>query len=157
MNIEQEFVDVLLLNKHVIYKVCFMYGKDRDDINDMYQEVIFNLWKSYKDFSGKSMISTWIYRVALNTCITNLRKRKNYNYVPLEQNIDIIDDCEHDELLKEMYMLVKMLNARDRMFIILWLDGKTYDEISDITGTSRNNVAIRLYRIKEKLKNMSNL
>lgn len=81
-----------------------------------------------------------------------LPKEKKYDYVPLEQQVDILEDCEHNELLKEMYSLIKRLNKVDRMFILLWLDEKSYDEIAEITGTNRNNVAIKLHRIKEKLK-----
>lgn len=77
--------------------------------------------------------------------------------MPLEQHVDVLEDCERNDLLKEMYTLIKRLNKVDRMFILLWLDEKSYDEIAEITGTSRNNVAIKLHRIKEKLKNMSNV
>ncbi len=156
MNIEQEFIDMLLQNKHIIYKVCLMYGDGKDDINDLYQEVTFNLWKSHANFQGKSSTATWVYRIALNTCITDLRKRKHYHFVPLEQQVDVIDECERHEQLKEMYALIKRLNKRDRMFILLWLDEKSYEEIAEITGITRSNVAIKLHRIKEKLRNMSN-
>ena len=77
MNDNQEFIDILLQNKRIIYKVCFMYARDNDDINDLYQDVVLNLWKAYQSFKGHSSISTWIYRIALNTCITSLRKKKN--------------------------------------------------------------------------------
>ncbi len=156
MDIEQEFIDMLLRNKHIIYKVCFIYGDNKDEINDLYQEVTFNLWKSYTHFRGESATSTWTYRIALNTCITHLRKKKRYNFVPLEQQVDIMDDCERNEQLKEMYSLIKQLNKRDRMFVLLWLDEKSYEEIAEITGTTRSNVAIKLHRIKEKLREMSN-
>ena len=88
---------MLLQNKRIIYKICFMYARDNDDINDLYQDVVLSLWKSFRNFKGHSSVSTWIYRITLNTCITNLRKKKNYDYVPLKQDIDILDDCEHDE------------------------------------------------------------
>ena len=149
MSIEQEFADKLV--------VCFMYADNKDDVNDLFQESVFNIWKSYKNFRGESSFVTWVYRISLNTCISDFRKKKKYDYVPLEQQIDILEDCEHNELLKEMYSLIKRLNKVDRMFILLWLDEKSYDEIAEITGTNRNNVAIKLHRIKEKLKNMSNL
>lgn len=157
MSIEQEFADKLLQYKHIIYKVCFMYAENKEDANDLYQESVFNIWKSYKEFRGNSSFVTWIYRISLNTCISDFRKKKKYNYVSLEEHIDIWEDCERDELLKEMYTLIRRLNKVDRMFILLWLDEKSYDEIGEITGSSRNNVATRLHRIKEKLKNMSNL
>lgn len=155
MNDNKEFIDILIQNKRIIYKVCFMYADDNDDINDLYQEVVLSLWKAYQSFEGRSSVSTWIYRIALNTCITGLRKKKNYDYVPLQQDIDILDDCERDELLKQMYHLIHQLDNVDRMYIMLWLDEKNYDEIAEIVGVSRNNVAIRIHRIKEKLKRMS--
>ena len=135
MSIEQEFADKLVQYKHIIYKVCFMYADNKDDVNDLFQESVFNIWKSYKNFRGESSFVTWVYRISLNTCISDFRKKKKYDYVPLEQQVDILEDCEHNELLDE----------------------KSYDEIAEITGTNRNNVAIKLHRIKEKLKNMSNL
>jgi RNA polymerase sigma-70 factor (ECF subfamily) len=134
-----------------------MYADNKDDVNDLYQESVFNIWKSYQSFRGESSFTTWVYRISLNTCISDFRKKKKHDYVPLEQQVDIMEDCERNELLKEMYSLIKRLNKVDRMFILLWLDEKSYDEIAEITGTSRNNVAIKLHRIKEKLKNMSNL
>ena len=108
------------------------------------------------NFKGHSSVSTWIYRITLNTCITNLRKKKNYDYVPLKQDIDILDDCEHDECMKHLYQLIHQLDNVDKMYIMLWLDEKSYDEIAEIVGVGRNNVAIRIHRIKEKLKKMSN-
>lgn len=155
MNDNKEFINILMQNKRIIYKVCFMYADDNDDINDLYQEVVLSLWKAYQNFEGHSSVSTWIYRIALNTCITGLRKKKNYDYVPLQQDIDILDDCERDELLKQMHHLIHQLDNVDRMYIMLWLDEKNYDEIAEIVGVSRNNVAIRIHRIKEKLKRMS--
>lgn len=155
MNDNKEFINILMQNKRIIYKVCFMYADDNDDINDLYQEVVLSLWKAYQNFEGRSSVSTWIYRIALNTCITGLRKKKNYDYVPLQQDIDILDDCERDELLKQMYHFIHQLDNVDRMYIMLWLDEKNYDEIAEIVGVSRNNVAIRIHRIKEKLKRMS--
>ena len=156
MNIEKEFIDILLEHKQIIYKVCFMYAKDKDAINDLYQETVLNLWRGYPNFRKESQVSTWIYKVSLNTCISDLRKKKNVNFVPLQMEIDIYEDCEKNELLQEMYQLIKQLNKLERIYILLWLEEKTYDEIAEITGVSRNNVAIRLHRIKEKLKTLSN-
>lgn len=83
-------------------------------------------------------------------------EKKNYDYVPLKQDIDILDDCEHDECMKHLYQLIHQLDNVDKMYIMLWLDEKSYDEIAEIVGVGRNNVAIRIHRIKEKLKKMSN-
>lgn len=133
--------------------VCRQQGRCERPLSRVsvqYMEVIQKL-------PGESSFVTWVYRISLNTCISDFRKKRKYDYVPLEQQVDILEDCERNELLKEMYLLIKRLNKVDRMFILLWLDEKSYDEIAEITGTSRNNVAIKLHRIKEKLKNMSNL
>jgi len=156
MNIEKEFIDILIEHKQIIYKVCFMYARDKDDINDLYQETVLNLWHGYPNFRKECRVSTWIYQVSLNTCISDLRKKKKVNFVPLQMETDIYEDCEKNELLHEMYQLIKQLNKLERIYILLWLEEKTYDEIAEITGVSRNNVAIRLHRIKEKLKTLSN-
>lgn len=129
---------MLLQNKRIIYKICFMYARDNDDINDLYQDVVLSLWKSFRNFKGHSSVSTWIYRITLNTCITNLRKKKNYDYVPLKQDIDILDDCEHDECMKHLYQLIHQLDNVDKMYIMLWLDEKSYDEIAEIVVQSPN-------------------
>ena len=137
-------------------KYIEVINKEIAVINDLYQDVVLSLWKSFRNFKGHSSVSTWIYRITLNTCITNLRKKKNYDYVPLKQDIDILDDCEHDECMKHLYQLIHQLDNVDKMYIMLWLDEKSYDEIAEIVGVGRNNVAIRIHRIKEKLKKMSN-
>ena len=90
MSIEQEFADKLVQYKHIIYKVCFMYADNKDDVNDLFQESVFNIWKSYKNFRGESSFVTWVYRISLNTCISDFRKKKKYDYVPLEQQVDIL-------------------------------------------------------------------
>ena len=157
MNIDQEFIDQLLQYKHIIYKVCLMYAQNQHDVVDLYQETIYNLWKSYKSFKGRSSFGTWVYRISLNTCITDLRKKRNYHFVPLDLSIDVLEDCEKDELLKDMYALIRKLNKEEKMYIMLWLEEKSYDEIAEIIGTNRNQVAVKLHRIKEKLKNMSDI
>lgn len=157
-NKEKEFTELLLQHQHIIYKVCLMYAQDKEDIADLYQETVYNLWKSYTTFENRSSFSTWLYRVALNTCISDLRRRKHHEYVPLQlTDIDLPDNDPQAEMLNTLYSLVRCLNKLDRMYIVLWLDEKTYDEIAEIVGTNRNQVAVRLHRIKEKLKTMSNL
>ena len=142
-NKEKEFTELLLQNQHIIYKVCLMYAQDKED---------------NATFENRSSFSTWLYRVALNTCISDLRRRKHHEYVPLQlADIDLPDNDPQAEMLNTLYSLVRCLNKLDRMYIVLWLDEKTYDEIAEIVGTNRNQVAVRLHRIKEKLKTMSNL
>lgn len=157
-NNEKEFTDLLLKHQAIVYKVCLLYAQDKEDIADLYQETVYNLWKNFGTFENRSSFSTWAYRVALNTCITDLRRRKRHGCVPLRlTDTDWTDDDPQAEMLDDLYSLIRRLNKSDRMYIILWLDGKTYDEIAEIIGTNRNQVAVRLHRIKEKLKTMSNL
>ena len=151
MNQEKEFTDLLMQHQHIIYKICLMYANEKEDIADLYQETVYNLWKSYTRFENRSSFSTWVYRITLNICITDVRQRKRKGVTcSLEQD-------PKQEMLKEMYRMIRGLNKLERMYIMLWLDGKTYEEIAEIIGTNRNQVATTLYRIKEKLKNKANL
>lgn len=100
-------------------------------------------------------MSTWIYRIALNTCINDLRKKKRIIQVPLCMDLEVYEDCEKMQQLQEMYMLIRQLGKIDRALILLWLDEKSYEEIAQIMQLSKSNVSVRLCRIKEKLKQMS--
>lgn len=157
-NIEQEFLSVIKTYERVIYKVCYMYVTPNAPLNDLYQEVVLNIWKSFEKFRGESKISTWIYRIALNTCISFLRKEKNVPEIVVltQEETGIVD--EQDELqimLKELYRLINQLGQLDKSLILLYLEDKSYDEISEITGLTVTNVATKLSRIKEKLKKMN--
>lgn len=156
MEIEKDFINLLTAHKALIYKVCFMYASNREDLNDLYQEVVVNLWCAYPRFRNDSKISTWMYRIALNTCISDLRKNRAVDYVPLSMDIGGEEDCLHNESLKEMYELIRRLDKYERVLVLLWLDENSYDEIASIIGSNRNTVAVRLHRIKEKLRKMSN-
>lgn len=142
----------------LINKVCYMYAPDIDNFNDLRQEVLINVWQGIEHFENRSKLSTWIYRVSLNTCITYTNKeRKHSTHDELTDNIYFFDDSqEHLRQLKEMYQLIDRLNRLDKALILLWLDEVPYDEIGTIMGISRNNVASRLRRSKEKLTYMAN-
>lgn len=160
MDKEKEFTDLLMQHQHIIYKICLMYADEKEDIADLYQETVYNLWKSYTRFENRSSFSTWVYRITLNTCITDIRQRKRKGTTcPLDlTTLSLWDERDpKQEMLKEMYRMIRGLNKLERMYIMLWLDGKTYEEIAEIIGTSRNQVATTLHRIKEKLKNKANL
>lgn len=144
-------------NKDTIYTVCYMFSNDSEEVNDLFQEVLINLWKGLDSFKAQSDIRTWIYRIALNTCISANRKKKKIEKVSLSMNIDLFDD--KDEKAKQVQLLhdrINKLQPFDKAIVLLWLENMSYDEIGAIVGISTNNVAIRLFRIKEKLKNMSN-
>jgi len=153
---EVEFVKAIQDNQGIIYKIARMYTKDKDDSNDLYQDIVFQLWKYFDTFKGDSKLSTWIYRVALNTSITQWRKEKrrgqkvNLDYLFLKQADDY--DTEFDERLKLVYKYIKQLNDIEKGLMLLLLEGKKYEEIAEVTGFTTSNVGTRISRIKQKLK-----
>lgn len=156
-SIEQEFLSVILEYKRVIYKVCYLYTSPNAPLNDLYQDVILNLWKAYPKFRKECKVSTWIYRIALNTCISFIRKEKNVpEIVTLTQETDWLTE-EHDpihEMLRQLYRMINQLGQLDKSIILLYLEEKNYEEIAEITGLSATNIATKLSRIKDKLKRM---
>lgn len=155
---ENEFIRIIRQNERIIYKVCSFYTSDDLPIADLYQEIIVNLWTGYSKFRGESSLSTWIYRVALNTCISGIRKEKR---MPKGMSVDGLQEALPDskcmaEEINEMYKLIHQLKDMERAIILLWLEEKSYQEIAEITGLTISNVATKLKRIKVKLKEMSN-
>ena len=145
-------------HKNTIYTVCFMFSKDSDEVNDLFQEVLINLWQGFASFEGKSKIGTWIWRVSFNTCISQERKKKRTSAIPLTMGIDLFNDKDDDtKQVKMLYERIHRLKPFDRAIVLLWLEGMPYDEIAAIVGITTKNVSVRLYRIKEELKQMSNL
>ena len=144
-------------HKSTIYTVCYMFSIDQDEVNDLFQEVLINLWKGFSTFEGRSDVRTWIYRISLNTCISQERKKKKARSVPLSMNINLFEDRDEDS--RQVEMLRKRINklgAFDRAIILLWLENMSYEEIGQVVGITTKNVSVRLFRIKEQLKNMSN-
>jgi RNA polymerase sigma-70 factor (ECF subfamily) len=156
--LEHDFIRMIQENERIIYKICSFYTSELSPIEDLYQEVVLNLWKAYPKFRNESRISTWIYRIALNSCISDLRKEsKRQREISLSLSEDIVFEpynMEND--IKELYHLIYQLKTLERAIILLWLEDKSYQEIADITGLTLSNVATKLKRIKEKLKTMSN-
>ena len=156
MQKQQEFVKLIKENEGVIFKVTLVYTFNEEDQKDLYQEIVYQLWKSFDSFRGDAKISTWMYRIALNTAITNLKKEKRKgNRVSIDANllskIDHIDTLI-DDRIKILYSHIKQLNTIEKGIVLLYLEGKSYDEISSITGFTATNVGTRLNRIKNKLK-----
>lgn len=151
---EERFMAIVDYNRQLICRVCYMYATDDDHFKDLYQEVLASLWQGLESFRGDSKVSTWIYRTAINTCVTFYRHYKKHSAetVPLEAVADLAgDDSYRQEMLKEMYRLISCLNKMDKALILMWLDEQSYDEIAEVTGLTRNNVATRLRRIKQRL------
>lgn len=144
-------------HKSTIYTVCYMFSKDSDEVNDLFQEVLINLWKGFSSFKGESKAATWIWRVSFNTCISQERKRKRSASIPLTIGIDLFNDQDEDtRQIKMLYQRIHRLQPFDRAIVLLWLEGMPYEEIAAIVGITVKNVSVRLYRIKEELKKMSN-
>lgn len=155
-SLDDEFVALVRDNEKIIYKVCSAYVTDENPVADLYQEVVCNLWKSFSGFRNESAVSTWIYRVALNTCITGLRKyMKRPQQVSLSGlSEQLIEANEWDDAIREMYRLIRCLSSLEKAIVLLYLDEHSYQKIADITGLTPTNVGVRLVRIKEKLKKM---
>ncbi|MBO4820478.1 MAG: sigma-70 family RNA polymerase sigma factor [Prevotella sp.] len=158
-NLEKEFLEMVDTQKRVIYKVCYIYAKDHDDLNDLFQETVLNLWKSFPLYRGDSKLTTWVYRIAMNTCITFLRRSNtSIQTIPITTNVAGLmaeEDGTADQL-RELYKLINQLGKMERALILLWLEERSYQEMADILGISKNNVAVKINRVKEKLRKMSN-
>ena len=139
-NVEQEFLAVIREYSRVIYKVCYMYTTPNATINDLYQEVVLNVWKAFPKFRKECKISTWIYRISLNTCISFLRKEKNIpEIVTLTQEADRSEELDETQvMLKQLYHMINRLGELDKSIILLYLEEKSYEEISEITGLTLN-------------------
>jgi len=154
-NKEQAFTHLVREHKSTIYSVCYMFSKDTDEIDDLFQEILIRLWKGYDSFRAESDVRTWIYRVALNSCLSADRKKRRLlrDRVPLSVDIDPFEDTNDRALqTKRLYARINQLGLVDRAIILLWLEGLSYEEIGAIVGISVKNVSFQLHRIKDELK-----
>ena len=157
--LEKDFLTMVEAQKRTIYKVCYIYANDQDDLNDLFQETVLNLWKSFPRYRGDSTLNTWVYRIAMNTCITFLRRSSSRpQTVPITAQVasSLETDEETASRLRDLYRLINQLGKLERALILLWLEERSYQEMADILGLSKANVAVKLTRIREKLKKMSN-
>lgn len=154
---EQEFANIVREHKSTIYTVCYMFSKNLDEVDDLFQEVLLNLWRGIEHFKGESKLATWIYRISLNTCISADRKKKKHATETLSQQADIYAATDEAETrqIQMLHKRVHRLRPFDRAIVLLWLEGLPYDEIGAITGISAKNVSVRLVRIREELKQMT--
>ena len=153
---EREFERIVREHKGTIYTVCYMFSNDRDEVADLFQEILINLWRGSGTFRGDSALNSWIWKVALNTCITHDRKNKRgIATEPLTMDVDLFDDTAEDNrqvgLLRER---IGKLGPFDRAIVLLWLENLSYEEIGQIVGITPSNVSVRLVRIREQLKKM---
>lgn len=156
---EKEFVDLINQHQGLIHKVCLMYETDREARNDLFQEIVLQLWKSFSSFRGEAKITTWMYRIALNTAISGLRKR---NRKPETEDIherhlnisEISDSDGREEDFQKLQWAIRQLSEIDKAMVMMALDEVPYDEIADTIGITQNNVRVRMNRIRERLRKL---
>lgn len=155
---ELEFTKMVEAYKQTIYKVCYFYSKDTDEVNDLFQEILINLWNGFKTFRCESDIKTWVWRVSLNTCNTQERRKKSrVQTIPLTMDIDLYNDTDvKSKQIQMLYNRINRLEVFDRAIILLWLENMSYQDIANVMGLTVANITSRLFRIKEQLKTMSN-
>ncbi|MBT8303624.1 MAG: RNA polymerase sigma factor [Bacteroidia bacterium] len=159
--LEHRFVEELEKHQNIVHKVCRLYTNNQDAHNDLFQEITIQLWKAYPKFRGDSKFSTWMYRVSLNTAITLYRKGKraiktqNMDDVLYKVKTEDYDDTEEQQL-KLLYKAVHQLNDIEKALVFLYLEDKSYREISNTMGISEVNARVKMNRVKTKLRTILN-
>jgi len=156
---QHEFVQLLNQHQPLIHKVCNLYEHGPSDREDLFQEIVVQLWKAYPKFRGESKFSTWLYRIALNTAISGLRKRKNHiaSFEPDNLPTDIQDEIyskEKELQLDQLYSAIRQLSEIERALVMLYLEGKSYAEMEEIIGVNESTLRVKMNRTKEKLRQL---
>ncbi|HEX8038106.1 MAG TPA: RNA polymerase sigma factor [Chryseosolibacter sp.] len=159
---EKQFLNLINDHQGLIHKVCLMYESDREARNDLFQEIVLQLWKSFHTFRGESKITTWMYRIALNTAISGYRKQHRHvrteDLNELHFNISeqyTGDDGEENAL--RLQQAIRQLSEVERAMIMMALEEIPYEEIAETIGITQNNVRVRMNRIREKLRKLMNV
>jgi RNA polymerase sigma-70 factor (ECF subfamily) len=142
----------------IIMHLCRAYARNEESLKDLVQEVTLQLWRSHKSFQGNSQLSTWIYRVTLNVCLSHSKKlKRKVETVPLEWREDSPEESDPEkEQIEKLYQGIRKLKESERAIILLYLEDKSYKEMSEILGITVSNVGVKVSRLKEKLKNIIN-
>lgn len=149
----KHFLGLIHRHQSIIHKICFVYCNSRPDREDLQQEIILQLWKSYPSFQGKSAFSTWMYRVALNTAINQTRRPGlfiDFSSSP-EPSYDPSDSYQHSEEIHILYKAISRLRKIEKAIILLWLEEKSYEEIAEVIGITVKHVSVKLVRIRTRL------
>lgn len=157
---EKDFLDVLRQHERMIHKICHVYASDLSAKQDLFQEIILQLWKSFNGFRNESKISTWMYRIALNTALIQYRRGKSK--VPLsfigfefKDVIDKNDSSDQQENIDLLYSAISNLNEVEKAIVMLYLDDKSYEEMEEVLGISMGTLRVKMNRIKEKLRQIT--
>lgn len=152
---EREFASLVKQHSRIINKVSYFYATDKVPFDDLRQEIYVNIWRGLNQFRGDSLMSTWIYRVAVNSALMAIRSSKS-KIETVSLDFGLLDiSSENDDVQREnlqaLHSLINRLEDIEKAIILLWLDEYSYDEIADTLGLKRNTVAVKIHRIKEKL------
>jgi RNA polymerase sigma-70 factor (ECF subfamily) len=158
--LQDVFISLVNTNRSILYKICRMYGVTEPDRQDLFQEIVIQLWRSYPSFRGEARFSTWLYRIALNTAISDLRKQRRFGTpvdpealsIPLQ---DIQYASDKEEQLQQLYAAIGRLTEVEKALTMLYLEDKSYQEMEEILGISQNNLRVKMNRVKEKLRKMT--
>lgn len=154
---ERTFIQILEDNKDKIYRICRIYAVSPVEPQDLFQEVVFQVWKSFSTFKGKSSISTWIYKIALNVCYrSKMKLEKNNSRMVLLESIQFepaesTTDKSQEEKYKALHDCISSLNESEQSIVILYLEEQPYKEIAVITGLTENHIAVKMKRIRKML------
>jgi len=155
-HLHNTFIDLIHEHERMIYKICFLYADTEADRQDLYQEIVSQVWQGYQNFRGDAKFSTWLYRVSLNTAIAGFRKEKRSVLIYTDGALPDISDTdagnEQSELLNRA---IGRLNDIEKALVMLYMDNKTYDEMESIMGISSGALRVKMTRIKEKLKTIT--
>ena len=153
---DKKFLALVEENKKIIFKICNSYCPNKEERDDLAQEIVYNLWKSYQAYNPNFKFSTWMYRIALNVAISFYRKeKKSKPHVAITENLLLFEntvDPENEKNLNLLLQFIHQLKEIDKSVMLLYLEDKSYKEIAEITGISESNVATKINRIKERLK-----
>lgn len=150
-----DFEKLVAEYKSTVYSVCYMFADNKTQADDLFQDVLINLWTGFDKFRGETGMRSWVYRVSMNTCISYRRKKKVAT-VALDIAPDIMEGASSDSAqIRQLHQRIQKLEPIDKAIVLLWLDNLPYDEIAAIVGTTARNIGVRLVRIKEKLKALS--
>ena len=152
-SIEKAFAQLVREQKSTIYTVCYMFSNDEEEVNDLFQEALVNLWKGYESFRHESKVNTWVYRVTLNSCLSAERKKKRcIQAVPLTMDVNFYEDSDADaRQVRQLHERIQKLGMVDRAIVLMWLENMSYDEIAAVMGITPKNVGVKLFRIKQQL------
>lgn len=153
------FKELLNENKRIISKICRAYSNDSQEFEDYFQEVAIQLWKAYNNYKGEAKISTWVYRISLNVCLTEVRKKKR-RIVTASLDPEYEGSSEDHKADKDqvdrLYTAIRSLKKMDRAIILLYLEEKKYKEMAEILGINISHIGVKVNRIKKELKDMLN-